>query len=115
MAVIDVNGDVYNCHGAIYSKCSNDFKYANIFDKNFINNIQKANSLYKNNHVEPDECTECIAGACLRCNVKKYEDSEKETHLDRWYDYPAQKDLCRYYKLVGKIGAAMESIINKGE
>ena len=111
MAVIDVNGDVYNCHGSIYSKCSNDFKYANIFDKNFINNIQKANKLYRDNHIEPDECTECIAGACLRCNVKKYEESSKETHLDRWYDYPAQKDLCKYYQMVGKVGAAIESIL----
>jgi uncharacterized protein len=113
MCCIDVNGDVYNCHGSIYSKCSNDFKYTNIFDKNFINNIQRANKLYRDNHIEPDECIECIAGACLRCNVKKYEESNKETHLDRWYDYPAQKDLCRYYKLVGKVGAAVESILRE--
>ena len=115
MSCVDTNGDVYNCHGAIYSKCSDEFKYANIFDKNFINNIQKANSLYKDNHIEPEECKECVAGACLRCNVKKFEESEKETHLDRWYDYPAQRDLCRYYQLVGKVGAAVESIINRGE
>lgn len=114
MAVIDTNGDVYNCHGCIYSKCSNDFKYSNIFDENFINRIRRANILYKNNHIEPEECKECIATSCLRCNVKKYEESNKKTHLDRWYDYPAQEDLCNYYKLIGKISNAIGSIL-KGE
>jgi len=111
MACIDTNGEVYNCHGAIYSRCSNDLKYTNIFDKNFINSIQKANSLYENNHIEPEECQQCIAGSCLRCNVRKYEESKKKTHLDRWYDYPVQKELCEYYQMVGKVGAAIESIL----
>ena len=113
MLCINTDGNVFNCHGAIYSKCSKDLQYSNIFDKNFINSIESANKLYKDNHIEPDECKECIAGSCLRCNVKKYEESEKKTHLDRWYDYPAQKDLCEYYRLVGKIGSAMGSVINK--
>lgn len=113
MAVINTNGDILNCHGAIYSKYSKDLTYGNIFDKNFINNIKKRNYLYKDNHIEPDECKECIASSCLRCNVKKYEESDKKTHLERWYDYPAQKDLCEYYRLVGKIGAAMSSIIKE--
>jgi uncharacterized protein len=113
MACIDTDGIVYNCHGAIYSKCSDDLQYANIFDKDFINSIQRANSIYANNNIEPDECKECISSSCLRCNVKKYEESKKETHLDRWYDYPAQKDLCKYYKLVGKISAAIGSILKR--
>lgn len=113
MAVVNTNGDVLNCHGSIYSKCSKDLTYGNIFDDNFINSIEKANSLYKDNHIEPDECKECIATSCLRCNVKKYEESDKETHLDRWFDYPAQKDLCEYYRLVGKISAAIGSIIKE--
>lgn len=115
MAVVNTNGDVLNCHGAIYSKCSKDFTYGNIFDDNFINSIEKSNSLYKDNHIEPYECQECIATSCLRCNVKKYEESDKESHLDRWFDYPAQKDLCEYYRLVGKISAAMRSIIKENK
>jgi len=113
MACINTDGNVFNCHGAIYSKCSDDLKYCSIFDKNFINNIERRNILYKDNHIEPDECKECIASSCLRCNVKKYEESNKETHLEKWYDYPAQKDLCEYYKLVGKISAAIGSILRK--
>lgn len=113
MAVINTNGDVLNCHGAIYSKCSDDLKYSNIFDEDFINNIRKANKLYENNYVEPEECKDCIAVSCLRCNVKKYEESDKKTHLERWFDYTAQSELCEYYKLVGKIYAAMGSIIKE--
>ena len=113
MAVVNTNGDILNCHGAIYSKCSKDLTYGNIFDDNFINSIKRRNEYYKDNHIEPEECQQCISTSCLRCNVKKYEESDKESHLDRWYDYPAQKDLCEYYKLVGKINAAMGSIIKE--
>lgn len=115
MAVVNTNGDVFNCHGSIYSKCSEDFKYGSIFDDNFINSIERRYNLYKDNDIEPEECKECIATSCLRCNVKKYEESNKETHLERWFDYPAQKDLCGYYKLVGKISAAMGSIIKENK
>jgi len=115
MAAINTDGNVFVCHGAIYSKYSEKLQYTNIFDKNFINSIRWSNGFYQDNHFEPDECKNCIATSCLRCNVKKFENSKKETHLDKWYDYTAQEDLCRYYKLVGKIGAAIGSIIKKGE
>jgi radical SAM protein with 4Fe4S-binding SPASM domain len=115
MAVVDTNGDVFYCHGSIYSKCSEEFKYTNIFSKNFINSIEKANKFFYINHIEPEECKQCIAISCLRCNVKKYEESKGETFKDRWYDYPAQKDLCEYYKMVGKVGAAMGSFLNRSK
>ena len=113
MSCVDTNGDVYTCHGAIYSKCADNLKIGNIFDKNFINSIQEANEFYHDNHIEPEECENCIAGSCLRCNVRKFEERKKENHLDKWYDYPAQKDLCEYYKLVAKIGAAIDSILKE--
>lgn len=115
MACVNTDGNVYVCHGAIYSKCSEELKYGNIFDKNFINSIQRANSLYNDNHQQPEECDACISTSCLRCNVKKFEESKKQTHLDRFYDYAAQEDLCRYYQLVGKISGAITSIIKKGD
>ncbi len=111
MACVDTHGDLFYCHGSIYSKCSKDLKYTNIFSKHFINSIEKANKFFFDNHVEPEECQECVAMSCLRCNVKKYEESNKETFKEKWFDYPAQQDLCKYYQLVGKIGAAMGSVI----
>jgi len=113
MACIDTNGEIYNCHGSVYSKCSDDLKHSNIFDKNFINTIQRNSVFYKNNDIEPEECQQCIAGSCLRCNVRKFEESKKETLLDRWYDYPVQDQLCEYYRMVGKVGAAIESILRE--
>jgi radical SAM protein with 4Fe4S-binding SPASM domain len=113
MAVVNTNGDVYYCHGSIYSKCSDDLKYTSIFDKDFINSIEKANKFLFENHIEPKECKECVASSCLRCNVKKYEESCKDTFKERWFDYPAQNELCEYYQLVGKIGAALRNLINK--
>ena len=111
MLCVNTDGNVYNCHGSIYSSCANELKYTNIFSKNFINSIEKANRFYKNSDIEPKECENCIAGTCLKCNVKKYEESDKETFLERWMDYSAQGELCEYYQLVGKIGSAMKSIL----
>jgi len=113
MATINTNGDIYYCHGSIYSKCSEEFKYTNILSENFINSIEKANKFFYNNHIEPEECKNCIATSCLRCNVKTYEESNGETFKDRWFDYPAQRELCEYYQLTGKIGAAMKKFLKE--
>lgn len=117
MATIDTNGDIYYCHGCIYSKDSKKLVYANIFEKDFINNIQNAHNYFKSDgdiYEEPEECRNCISTMCLRCNVRKFEESKKASFRDKWFDYTAQEKLCEYYKLVGKIGAALRLLI-KGE
>ena len=113
MATIDTNGDIYYCHGCIYSERSKDLRYSNIFDEDFINSIEKAHNYFGDTDIEPEECKECISSMCLRCNVRKFEESEKSDFRERWYDHTAQKKLCEYFKLVGKIGSALRLMIRE--
>lgn len=112
MATINTKGEIYYCHGSLYTKESQDFKYSSIFDKNFINSIEESHNFFDSTY-EPEECKECLSTMCLRCNVQKYVHSDKETFFDRWYDYPVQKELCDYYKLVGKIGIALRTKVKR--
>jgi len=113
MATIDTNGDVYYCHGCIYSENKNSFKYSNIYLDTFVRDLENKNVEFGDIYIEPEECKNCIASMCLRCNVKKYDYSDKKEFREKWFDYTSQTELCDYYKMTGKIGAALRSLISK--
>ena len=113
MLTIDVDGKAYYCHGCLYSDDKTDFKFSNVFDKDFSKKVKQNYSSFYDNHPVIEECDNCVALTCLRCNVTKYESSLKDGFHDRWYDYPSQKDLCNYYIMVGKIGRAMLNLLKE--
>lgn len=115
MITIDTKGKVYFCHGCIYSDVSEKLHFTDIFDDDFVKKVEdNFNKFSKGKEVPIEECSECVALSCLRCSVKKFENSSKSDLVEKWYDYPCQKDLCSYYKLIGKIGRAMFEIIKEG-
>lgn len=113
MVAINTNGDAFYCHGGIYSKKSIDLVYSSIFNEDFINNIERENNYLVDYDQEPEECRNCISQSCLRCNVKKFEESKKTSFKERWFDYTNQEQLCEYYKMVGKIGNALRNVIKE--
>lgn len=109
ITTIDVDGKLYYCHGCLYSNKIHEF--GNIFKDDLLRKI-KGNYNYFFETVNPKpECTKCIALTCLKCNVKKYEESKKENFLERWHDYTSQNELCEYYKLCGRIGRAIINLL----
>jgi len=114
MITIDTKGKVYFCHGCIYSESSEGLHFTSIFEDGFPKAVEdNFNMFVEKKGIPVEECIECIALSCLRCNVKKFENSNKVKLVDRWYDYPCQKELCSYYKLIGKIGRALIDIIKE--
>jgi sulfatase maturation enzyme AslB (radical SAM superfamily) len=111
MATVDTKGDISYCHGCLYSKSK--FKYSSIFYDDFIDSIKRSHDFFVDHEAEPEECKNCIAGLCLRCNVRKYDASTKTKFEDRWFDYTSQDELCDYYKMVGKIGTALRLILRE--
>lgn len=110
MAAVNTEGQVFYCHGCFYTDESHEFKYTSIYDIDFVDKIRQNYERFLNNDVEPEECSNCLATMCLRCNVKKFQASKKSKHLERWFDYTAEKELCDYYKMLGKIKAALINI-----
>ena len=113
MLTVDVDGQLYLCHGCCYSECSNELSSGNFFEDDLKTIIQNNYKTFNETERYIDECENCVALTCLRCNVKKYECSNKPIFLDRWHDYPAQPDLCLYYKLTGRIGRALIEVLRE--
>jgi len=115
MLAIDTKGKVYFCHGCIYSNNSKELQFTNIFSDDFIYDVeQNFNRFHNSKELPVQECSECVALTCLRCSVKKFEISSKNSLVEKWFDYPCQKELCAYYKLVGKIGRALLEVLKEG-
>jgi len=107
MFAVDINGNVHFCHGCIYG---NQLCYANIYQDEKLLDRLKRNYDMLDFKVYNDECERCEATVCLRCNYLKYKTSKKNKFTDKFYDLTAQPDLCRYYKLIGKISRAIDMI-----
>jgi radical SAM protein with 4Fe4S-binding SPASM domain len=108
---IDIDGSIYLCHGCLYSSSKEELKYSSIFSDTFLDDIK--NKFKEVNTFFIEECENCVSMLCLRCNVKKYELSNKKIFLDKWNDYTNQKELCKYYKLCGRIGRALLEVLKE--
>lgn len=108
---IDIDGSIYLCHGCLYSNSKPEFCYSSIFRPEFLDDLKEKFKEVNTFFIE--DCENCVAMLCLRCNVKKYELSNKKIFLDKWNDYTDQKELCKYYKLSGRIGRALIELIKE--
>lgn len=117
MSIVDTDGNVYFCHGCLYSKIKEETIVTSIFDDNFVKQIEDKSNFLKNydfSHLNK-ECKECIANYCVKCNSRALEASKNETLEDRWFDFTCQPYMCDYFKLIGKIHTAMRKVIRGGE
>jgi hypothetical protein len=84
-----------------------------IFYESFADILKANYNYFFDSQQSIEECEHCVALTCLRCNVKKFEESKKENFLDRWHDYPCQSELCLYYKTAGRIGRALIALLKE--
>jgi uncharacterized protein len=111
MTAINTDGKLYYCHGCFYSDKIPEV--GTIFDSDVPDKIKKNYNYFYNIQKPNDECSRCVALTCLKCNVKKYENSNESLFYDRWHDYTNQPELCEYYKMCGRIGRAILNIIEE--
>jgi len=107
---INTNGKMVNCHGCGYSPESSNFEFGHISDDDIVDKIK--NNFYF--FIEPEkseECKNCMAVNCVTCNVVKYEYSDKETFIERWYDLSCQTKLCDMYREFSKVSISLRDII----
>lgn len=110
---LDTNGDLYYCHRCFYLPDEKETtKVGSIFDSDIVKKLENTHSFLLNKS-EPDieECDDCEATMCIRCNVQKFEQSNKNNFLDKWFDYLSQPDQCNYFKFFGKVNRAIRKII----
>jgi len=108
MTCVDTNGDLYYCHGAMYESNKADFIFGNIYNHGFVNKlVSNYNKFFECNQSTPDECAKCVADSCYRCNVQKYQSSQKSEFMEKWMDFTCMKEMCNYFKLIGEIKFAL--------
>lgn len=108
MAAIDQRGNLYACHGAIYSSKKEELINATIYEDDFLEKLA-ANSL---KYEEPlsriaDTCKNCVATTCMICPVVSHEKSQKEDFMDKWTDNWVN-NLCGFFKTFGEIDRAVQ-------
>ena len=108
---INTNGDMLYCHGCGYSPSVEDFKFGHISDGDLIDKIKRNSEYFKRE--TPEKCGECFAVCCAMCNIVKYDNSEKEGFLEKWYDLPCQKNQCDIFKEFSKVSIALKDIIRR--
>lgn len=112
ISLLDTNGDILVCHGAIYEDNREEHKLATIYDdkEQFTKDLLHISSQYRAARVDkelPKECQECTAHYCLKCNVKKSSNSKKEEYFDKWTDFTNQDHICATYKYLGLLRMAI--------
>lgn len=114
MVCINFDGNVFKCHGSVYEDESGEHFVTTLDDPSFIDKLHESYSLHGQNfQVIPPQCATCEASFCLKCNSVKFNESNKETYIEKWRDYTDQPRLCRFYKLNGKIVLAIKEILNQ--
>jgi len=112
ISLLDTNGDILVCHGAIYEENREEHKLATIFDDkaDFTKDLLDMSEQYRAARVDkelPKECQSCVAHYCLKCNVKKSANSEEEEYFDKWTDFTNQEHICQTYKYLGLLRRAI--------
>lgn len=108
MAAIDQKGNLYACHGAIYSSKKNELLTTTIYEDDFIEKLSK----FSNSFEQPIKkiakaCQDCVATTCMICPVVSHEKSEKELFFDKWTDNWVN-NLCGFFKAFGEIDRAVQ-------
>jgi len=108
IAAIDQRGNLYACHGAIYSNKKEELIAGTIFDDDFLEKLsaysEKFDAPLKS---IPSECQSCVATTCMICPVMSHSKSEKEGFFDKWTDNHVNK-LCGFFKTFGEIDRAVQ-------
>lgn len=108
---IDMDLNIYPCEGSFFIDEPNHL-IGNIQDDDILqllSNRRKQHLEYERQH---PSCSTCQTTTCFKCNMIKYNLSNKQNYFDRWYDYTDQEWLCKYYNVIGKVKLAIYNILH---
>lgn len=110
IAAIDQRGNLYACHGAIYSSKKQELITTSIYDDDFIEKLATSSKSYEKPLKKISSvCDECVATTCTICPVISHEKSEKADFFDKWTDNWVN-NLCGFFKTFGEIDRAVQEI-----
>jgi sulfatase maturation enzyme AslB (radical SAM superfamily) len=113
MVAIDVDGQSYACHGALYTEDKKDLTSSDILNDEFVNQViaycDNVKSLGFNKKI-PSTCVDCVATTCTICPVASHEISKNGDFESKWGDRWVT-EMCGFYKPFGKIDRAVQKYL----
>ncbi len=109
---IDIDGQIYTCHGCLYSDDKKLHKISDIDSTNWEYDLAQTDiqsEPYMNWLLHYD-CEDCNVEYCLKCNHGKFTHSKKDGYLEKWFDFKCQPKLCEYYKINNTVKQAMYKV-----
>lgn len=108
---VDVDGQSYACHGALYADDKEALRSSTIYDDDFINKVSTFNDSFEQSLTRvPEVCKTCVATTCIVCPVQTFEVSKKETFEEKWEDRGVN-GLCKYYQAFGEIDRSVQKYL----
>lgn len=113
MHAIDVDGNSYVCHGALYSPNKAKLHSSSIMDDDFINRLMEMSDSYTPSVTRVSEiCKDCVATTCTVCPVTSFDTSKNEDHFDKWEDRWVG-NMCGFFKAFGEIDRSVQHYLSK--
>lgn len=114
---VDIDGGVYICHGALYSKFKSDHYICNINDKNrLVQNLDQCRRYFERNKFKkrPPNCDSCNVNKCAVCSIIQHQLSNKENYMERLRDYSIQSKICNLYEIATSVSKKIRREIENG-
>jgi len=106
MIAVDINGNILPCHGALYTNYD-EHLIGNVSDEDAIDKVINSSNWFKDFYTNvPEECKGCTNKFCLKCNVVKYEHSEKDKYEEKWTDHTCQPYQCYFFDIIDLVSRA---------
>jgi uncharacterized protein len=115
MVAIDVDGQSYACHGALYSEDKSELVSSNIKNDNFVEQVsaycEKIIKMEFDKKI-PVPCIDCVATTCTICPVASYDISKNKDFENKWADRWVT-EMCGFYKPFGKIDRTVQAYLKE--
>lgn len=102
---LSFDGNIYKCHGAVYSnEADNKHKLCSIFDENIDEILNNATCEHLCNNKPNDECQKCDTLICYNCHTSNYLNNIELYDKDYFTRWNSKNDpfICSVYKTISK-------------
>ena len=103
MFCVNIDGMVYNCHGAIFLNNKEEHIRGNILNFNENSHLMKYFLDFTLKEIDEE---------CKRCSVHVFPTSKKTSYEEKWFNYSNREKHCRIQKEISKHMIAYNKILN---
>lgn len=106
MLIVDLFGDVYPCHGALYTENKDQHWMGHISSPSHVRDVINRYNCAFDDRL-PKTCLECPACNCQVCNITRYDRSDYTDYFSAFYDRLSDPVQCQLFRIVGFVTRAL--------